>query len=119
MNLLKNIISEVYAADIIGQINPPVANYSNINFVTPFISAIIKFIMIIGGLFTFWQIITGGFGLITSGADKAKITEAQNKIIMAILGLVIMVASFVIIAIISQLLFGDFMFILNPTIETV
>jgi len=86
---------------------------------TDYLSGIIRFIVIIAGLFALWQFLSGGLGMITSGGDKGKVTEAQHKITMSITGLIIIAASFLIIGIISKLLFGDFTTILVPSLETV
>lgn len=118
-NLLNLIVKPVLAADIVGDLVLPGGIPNAVSSAGPFISVIIRFIIIIGGLFTLWQFLTGGLGMITGGSDKGKISEAQNKITMAITGLAIMAASFLIIGIISQVLFGNFMTILNPQIETI
>lgn len=102
--------------DIIGKPKLPVP--TNPSETTPLISSIVRFIVVIAGLFTLWQFLMGGLGYITAGGDKAKIQEAQQKIIMSILGMVIIAASFLIIGIVSQLLFGDFTYILNPKLQT-
>lgn len=99
--------------DVIGTIsNLPVP--TDVTKTSSFISVIIVAIYVIGGLFTLWQIIMGGFTYITAGGDKGKVQEAQNKIFMAITGLIIIGASFLIIGVISLILFGDFNAILNP-----
>lgn len=49
-------------------------------------------------------IIIGAFQWITSGGDKQKVESARNHIIAAIIGLVIVVLSFVIINVITQVL---------------
>jgi len=112
--LLNFFIKTVYADDVVGTITLPSGIPSDIGKTGDFISVIIRFLLIIGGLFTLWQFLSGGLGYITSNGDKAKIQESGNKITTAITGLIIMVASFVIIAIISQLLYGDFTAILIP-----
>jgi hypothetical protein len=106
-------------SDVVGTIALPPGIPSEIGKTGDFISAIIRFFIIIGGLFTLWQFLSGGLTYITSSGDKAKIQEASQKITMAITGLIIMAASFIIIAIISKLLFGSFTAILIPQFVTV
>lgn len=121
-NLINLFVKTTYAAvdDVVGVIDlPETIKLRNISETGDFITVIIRFIIIIGGLFTLWQFLSGGLAYITSNGEKAKIQEAGQKITTAITGLVIMVASFVIIAIISQLLFGDFTAILNPKFSSV
>ena len=120
MNFLSLIISSAYADDsIVGIIAAPSGVPSATTDTTNLISAIVRFIVVIGGVFAFWQFLTGGLAFITSAGDKGKLTEAQNKIQMSLVGLVIIAASFLIIAIISQVLFGDFMAILSTKLQSI
>ena len=105
--------------DVVGTIALPSGVVSDVGQTGNLISTIVRFFIIIAGLFTLSQFFIGGFTYITSGGDKAKVSEAGNKITMSLIGLVVIAASFVIIAIISQLLFGRFDAILNPTLKSV
>lgn len=120
-NIFKFIIPEAIAAanDFVGTVNLPVGIPKQTAQIGGFISVIIRFIIIVAGIFTLWQFLTGGLGMITGGGDKSKVAEAQNKITMAITGLVIIAASFLIIGIISQILFGSFTAILSPELQSV
>lgn len=117
--LLEIIIKPVLASDFVGNVTLPTGIPTATTSIGPFISTIIRFIIVIAGLFTLWQFLMGGLGMITGGADKGKIAEAQNKITMAITGLVIIAASFLIIGIVSQVLFGSFTAILIPQLQSV
>jgi hypothetical protein len=120
INPFSQIINIAYAADdVIGTIIVPTGVPSAAADTGGFISALIRFIMVIAGLFTLWQFLSGGLAFITSNGDKGKLTEAQNKIQMSIVGLIIMAASFIIIAIISKVLFGDFNTILAPNLTPI
>ena len=125
-NILNLIIKPVLAAaaprggdNFVGDLDLPSGIPSDIAQTTPFISSIIRFIVIIAGLFALWQFLTGGLGMISAGGDKNKVAEAQSKITMAITGLVVVTASFLIIGIVSQLLFGSFTAILIPQLQSV
>jgi len=122
-NMLNNIINlfvkTAYADDVVGTIALPSGIPSEIGQTGDFITAIIRFLLIIGGLFTLWQFLSGGLAYITSNGEKTKIQEAGTRITTAVTGLVIMAASLVIIAIISQLLFGSFTAILIPSFISV
>lgn len=118
-NILNLFVKTVYADDVVGTITVPSGIPSEIGKTGDFITAIIRFFLIIGGLFTLWQFLSGGLTYITSGGDKTKVQAAGQKITTAITGLIIMAASFVIIAIISQLLFGSFTAILIPKFITI
>lgn len=120
-NILNLIIPQALASasDFIGTPAIPAGIPNATTSIAPFISGIIRFIIVIAGLFTLWQFLSGGLGMITGGSDKGKISEAQNKITMAITGLIIIAASFLIIGIASKLLFGDYMFILDPKLQSI
>ena len=118
-NLSNLFIKTVHAEDVVGTIALPSGFPSEVGQTGSFITVIVRFFIIIGGLFTLWQFLSGGLTYITSGGDKAKVQEAGNKITMSIIGLVIMAASFIIIAIVSKLLFGDFTAILMPKFKSV
>jgi len=125
-NILNFLISPVFAqgrsrgnTGFVGDIVPPTGIPADIVQTTPFLSTIIRFLIIIAGLFTLWQFLLGGLGMITAGGDKGKVAEAQNKITGAITGLIIITASFIIIGIVSQILFQDYMYILNPTLQVI
>ena len=118
INPFSQIISIAYADDVVGTIIAP--GKATVAAETGgLISAIIRFIVVIAGLFTLWQFLSGGLAFITSNGDKGKLTEAQNKIQMSIVGLIIMAASFIIIAIISKVLFGEFNTILAPSLTPI
>lgn len=115
-NLFNLLVKSVYAEDAVGTITLPseLKIPSDIAKTGDFVSAIIRFFIIVAGLFTLWQFLSGGLTYITSNGDKAKVSEASNKITMSLVGLVIIAVSFIIIAIVSQLLFGSFTAILIP-----
>lgn len=109
----------IYASPIIGTITPPANIPSNPVSTTGFLRGIIVFIIVLAGIFSFWQILLAGFNYITASGDKAKVEMAQLKITHAIIGLVIIAMSFIISAIAGKILFNDAGFILNPKLETV
>lgn len=119
-DILSFIIKPAIAAsNVIGTINAPAGIPSQPADTGNLISAIVRFMMVLGGLFTFWQFLSGGLQFITSGGDKSKISEGQNKIQMSIVGLVIMTASLIIISIVSKILFDDFTTILFPKLTPI
>jgi hypothetical protein len=106
-------------ANIIGTITPPASIPSNIIDTAKFLKGIIVFIIVLAGLFAFWNFLIAGFSYITASGDKAKVEVAQQKITHALVGLVIIAASFIIAAIAGQVLFNDPYFIISPKIESV
>lgn len=75
------------------------------------ISGVIGFLTIVAALWFGIQIIMAGYDWIGSGGDKGKMETAKNKITYSIIGLIIVVSAWVIIAIIGKMLGLD---ILNP-----
>lgn len=63
----------------------------------------------IGSLAVIVYFLLGAFTWITSGGDKTKVEDARNKITNAIIGLVLLVSSFVLLSFLSKILFaGEF-----------
>jgi len=81
-----------------------------------FASNLIRIATIIAGLIVFFNFIKAGYSYIASDGSTKVNEEVKNTLTYSILGLVIIVASYTIIAIISLLLFGKADFILNPII---
>ncbi len=82
-----------------------------------FISNLIVFITVVGGLWALFNIIMAGFSLVTAGGDTKKIGEVGNKISMTFFGLLIMIAAPVLAALIGQFLLGDATFFLRPVFK--
>lgn len=105
---------------IFGTINPPpgAAAYGGSVFggLVPFLNNILRLIFVIAGLFALFNLIIAGFGFMTAGGDPKAIEKAWSKIWQSLIGLIIIVASFLLAAIFGYLLFGDPMAILQPKI---
>lgn len=105
-------------AGIIGEVTCPYGGYScGAPGLIVFVSNLIKLITAIGGLLLFLNLVLAGLKYIMSGSDPKAIQEAGSNITNSILGLVIIAASFIIIAILSLVFFGNPTYILNPTIS--
>ena len=63
-------------------------------------------IMTIAALITFVYLIMGAIGWLTSGGDKGKVEEARNKITAAVIGLLILAASWAVFTLILNVVFG-------------
>ena len=68
------------------------------------ISAGVGTVLIIAALLAFLYLILGGIKWITSGGDKAGMEEARNKITHAIVGLIIVGASWAIMSLVQNFL---------------
>ena len=105
--------------DIVGTIQAPGTIIQTPEQTGTFITAIVVFITVIAGLYAMWQFITGGFGYISSSGDKAKVQQSTQQIMMAILGLAIIGASFILGSIVGRLLFGPEFNLFAPVLKTV
>lgn len=104
--------------DVIGTLQPPQSVISDLSAVGPkFFTPIIGLIVVIAGIWAFLQLLLGGLGYITAGGDPKKITEAQSKIMHAVIGMAIIAASFFIIGIIGYLFFNSPTYFLSPTLQ--
>ena len=79
------------------------------------INKVLNFVMVLGALLVFMYLIWGGIEWITSGGDKGKTESARNKITAAILGLIVLAASWAILGLVLNFLgAGD----INTLIDT-
>jgi hypothetical protein len=69
------------------------------------ITSLLQAAIFVGGLLFFIFFLIGGLQWITSGGDKEAVTAARNKIVNALIGLVILVGAFSVIKII-EVIFG-------------
>lgn len=79
-----------YATDIVGLLN-----------------AVLSFVMVLAALLVFVYLIWGGIEWITSGGDKGKTESARNKITAAIIGLIVLAASYAILQLVLRFLGFD------------
>ena len=102
---------------IFGKINPP----SGISDVAAepgglinFLSNIITLLFTLSGLFVFINLILAGYLYLSAGGDPQKIAQAGNKILYSIIGLIIVVSSFIIAALLGKILFQDPLALIKP-----
>jgi succinate dehydrogenase/fumarate reductase cytochrome b subunit len=76
-------------------------------------------IIAIGAILVLVFFMWGAVEWIASGGDKGKLESARNRITQAIIGLVILVGSYVLLGFISQIFFGESFDILSPNIPNV
>ncbi|MCB9801425.1 MAG: hypothetical protein H6773_04540 [Pseudomonadales bacterium] len=72
----------------------------------------------IGGLLVLFYFIWGAFEWITAGGESGKLEKARLRMMHAVVGLLILVSSFVILGYISTALFGEDFSILNLSFPT-
>ena len=84
------------------------------------ITFVLKGSLVVGVLLALAFLILGGIEYITSGGEKGKTESARNKITAAIIGLILIAASFAILTLVLRLLnIGSFQNALDslPTID--
>jgi hypothetical protein len=102
-----------------GGITPPpgVSRYGDLYpGVGGFISNIIRLLVIVAGLYTFFNLILAGYQFISAGGNPKQVTAAWSQIWQSLVGLIIVAAAFLVAAIIGLVVFQDAGFILKPVI---
>lgn len=114
---------------VIGGIAPPsgVADYNTIAVfgggggnaigVFAFISVGLRLFTILCGLFMFFNFLWAGYSLITRAGDNKAYTDVRERLSFAMIGLVVVVAAYMLAAMIGLIFFGDATFILQPDIS--
>lgn len=72
------------------------------------ISSAVGILTVAAGVWFLFNIIIAGFSWISAGGDKAKLTSAREKITNALIGLVVVVASWAILALAGAFFGIDF-----------
>ena len=98
MQIIKDVYAQVDFSD--PTINPT-AKFSSISM---FINIVIPLVLIVGGLVTLSMLLLGAFRYITSAGNPEKISKAQSVMLYAVLGLFLMVLSYVFTKIIGTML---------------
>ena len=120
LNQVSTRVFKPAYAQFFGRVNPPpgVSDYGGAEGagLITFLNNIMKILIAGAGIYAVLNFIIAGYDFISAGGDADKITTAWNKIWQSALGLLIAGGAFVIAAIFSKLIFGNWGAILNPTI---
>lgn len=84
-----------------------------------FISNMIKFVIILGGIWALINIIFAAFAYLTGGGKADSHTKVKDRFTMSIIGLILMIVAYTVAALVGQIFYGDPNFILNPTLEAI
>lgn len=104
----------------IGRVSPPpfikegISSTGQLTGIMVFLNTILKLVFIVAGLFAFINIVIAGFDFISAGGDPKRVASAWERIWQSVLGLLIIVSSFLLAAILGLILFKDAGAILNP-----
>jgi hypothetical protein len=93
MYLASGVVSSVAAQDTAGTIGTITVPTGYATTFGNLISFILRAVLAIGALLVFGYLVMGGIEYITSGGEKGKTESARNKITAAIVGLIILAAS--------------------------
>jgi len=69
-----------------------------------YLNRILSLVMVFAALLVFFYLIWGAFDWITSGGDKGKTEQARGKIIAAVIGIIIIAASYAILLLVLNFL---------------
>ena len=105
-SLLAQIRNPVLPSEIGGAANPTPAMGGIA--VGNFVSAIVGGMIILAFIMSLLYLLTGGFMWITSGGDKINLESARNKIIHAIVGIIVIAAIWSIMTLVGQFVGLDF-----------
>lgn len=107
------------ATDIVGTVTNPLPKaYQGIasGGLILFLTNILRLVFVVAGIYAFLNLVVAGFQYMNAGGDAKALTAAWDRIWQSLLGLVLVVGSFALAALIGYLLFGDAGFILSPKI---
>lgn len=79
-----------------------------------FLNAILRLMVIAGGIWVVINIIIAGYQFIGAGGNAEKITAAWARIWQSLLGLLFIAGAFVLAAIVGQVVFGNARAIIDP-----
>ena len=75
--------------------------------------------LIVGaGIYALFNLVLAGYSFMSAGDDSKKVSGAWSQISQTLIGLAFAAGSFVLAAIFGQLLFGNPLFLLQPSIPT-
>jgi hypothetical protein len=96
-----------------GGLGPFAGSSDGITGVTKIISSVIGLMTIAAGIWFLFHLLIGGFNWMSAGGDKAKLQAARDKITNALIGLIVVVAAWSLLALASTFFGVDFT-ISNP-----
>lgn len=110
------VIGGISAPQGVGSYNCSTGYCTNIG-IFAFISVALRLFTIICGLFILFNFLIAGYTLIASAGNTQKYTDIRERLTFALIGLVIIVAAYMLAAMIGLIFFGSATFILNPDIS--
>lgn len=119
---MRNLLSAT--SDIFGTIPEP-SPLANISKglgagvgIGKLLNTVLKAMIIIAGIYALINLVIAGYSFMSAGDDAKKVAGAWAMIWQSLLGLAVAAGSFVLAAIFGQIIFGQWDFIINPSIPT-
>jgi len=106
----------MYAIVNFGGISP-IGTFSSASQTGAFVSTLLSLITLLAGLYFLWQLALSGLSMATSSGDEKELTKAKRAMGSALLGFVLVVASYFVVGYIATRL--GFSSIFTPNIATV
>ncbi len=105
---------------VVGKIDPPgpLGQYGSIEGgLGKFLNNIFMLLTVGAGIFALFNFIRAGYTYMGAKDEKEKLEDASAMIVNSLIGLLIIASAFVIAALVGQLFFGSWDFIINPKIS--
>ena len=109
------------AGDPFGSINPVIPGTNAADPVTDLVKVLnvgLNIVMVIAGLYALMQFLLAGYYYVTSAGDTKKVSQANSSITFAFIGLLIIVFTPVLAALIGIIVFKRWDAILRPDVKT-
>lgn len=100
-----------------GTITPPSDTVLADETLIVFLNKIISLLYTLGGLIVLVNLIVAGYKYLSAEGDTNKIAQAGNTILYSAYGLILVVTSFIIAAIVGKILFNDPTALTQPKFE--
>lgn len=103
--------------DLFGTVAPPPGTPSDpnpVNVLSRFLSVGIQIIFVVAALAMLLYLFLGAFDWIASAGEKEKLVKAQQKIINAVVGMILVIAAFTIFLLVNQVILGNQIFQVTP-----
>ncbi|OGC97658.1 hypothetical protein A2634_02975 [Candidatus Amesbacteria bacterium RIFCSPHIGHO2_01_FULL_48_32] len=71
------------------------------------LNSLVKFVIVIAGLYAFVNLITAGYTFISAGSEPKNVAKAWERIWQSLVGLLVVAGSFVLAGIFGWIIFGD------------
>lgn len=101
---MRNLIAQ---ADVWGPVTRPPGVTGGLGGLQSLINIGIRTLIVAAGIYAVINIVLAGLAYISAGNDPKKIGDAGARIWQSLLGLTIAAGSFVLAALVGELLFGD------------